>query len=136
MPSHHLILAYSMQDRMHYGPWRRGLAPAALCLFGRQRYNRAAANVHMKRAPLDKHAAPDNLSRFADALERSAAEGEVHGRLALAARARVTAHKMIGGRGAGDLQDPDKVVHAVALVVLAPAHVVQRGGGIEPQSRP
>ena len=41
---------------------------------------------------------------------------------------------MAGGHGAGDLEDPDEIVDAVAAVVLAPAHIVQRGGGIEAAS--
>ena len=89
-----------------------GLLPAALRLRSRQGNHRAPAQVGMQRAALNKYAAPDNLARLADALQRSAAEREVHGRLTLAAGPGIAADEMIGRRGAGDLQQPDKCVEA------------------------
>ena len=50
--------------------------------------------------------------------------------------AAIAIDKVAGRSGAGDLQHPDEVVDAVAAVVLAPAQIVQRGGGIEPQRCP
>ena len=60
--------------------------------------------------PSAEDAAPDDGAGLADALERSSAEAEVHGRLALAAGAGVAAGDVRCGDGAGDLEDPDEVV--------------------------
>src|SRR5580692_2173079 len=90
----------------------------------------------MQGSAFNEDTAPDNFAGLADALERTAAKREVHGRLTLAACARVAVNKMIGWRGARDLQNPHEVVDTVAFVVLAPAHIVQRGGWIEAESIP
>jgi hypothetical protein len=67
-------------------------------VFGlRQRDDLCPAHVGMQRAALNKHAAPDNLARLADALQRSAAERKSTWPAALAAGARIAADKMIGG---------------------------------------
>ena len=86
----------------------------------------ADAEVAMQLAVHDEDAAPDDLARLADALERAAAEPEIHGRLAFADGALPAADEMRGRRRAGDEQHPDVVVHAVALIMLAPAQIVQR----------
>ncbi len=100
-------------------------------LFGRQRDDRAEADVDVQLSAFHKDAAPDDLAGAADSFERAAAEREIHGRLAVAGCAAIAIDKVAGGSGAGDLQHPDEVVDAVAFVVLAPADVVQRGCGIE-----
>src|ERR1035437_7807765 len=100
MASHELILADAMEDGMNDRPLRRRLLPAALCLRSRQADHCAPAQVGMERAVLDKYAAPDALARLADALQRSAAKRDVHGRLAFAAGPGVAAGKMTGRRGA------------------------------------
>ena len=50
----------------------------------RKRNDRAPAYIAMQRAAFDKDAAPNDFAGFADALQRTAAEGKVHGGLTLA----------------------------------------------------
>ncbi len=124
---HELILTDAVKDRVDDRPLRRGLLPAALGFFGREANHRAAAQIDLERSVLNKYAAPDNLARFADTLERTPAKREIHGRLALAGGAGIAANKVAGRRSTRNLQQPDKVVKAISLVMLAPANVVQRG---------
>ena len=58
-------------------------------------------------------------------LMRAAAQAEIHGRLAFAGGAAIAADEVRGRHGAGNQEDPDVIVHAVAPVVLAPADIVQ-----------
>ena len=81
---HELIARDAMQDDVHDGPLRRGLPPAALGFFRGQLDDVAEADVDVQAAAFDEDAAPDDLARAADALQRAAAEPEIHGRLALA----------------------------------------------------
>ena len=84
------------------------------------------AQVAVQLAVHDEDPAPDDVPGLGDALDRAAAQAEVHGRLALAGGALIAADQVRGRHGAGDQEDPDIIVHAVASVVLAPAQVVQR----------
>ena len=109
---HHLVLRYAVKDSVNDGPGWRGLAPAAVGFFFRECDYGAAAEVDVERAGLDEDAAPDDFAGFANAFERASAQGEVHGGLALAAGAGVSAGEVIGGGCAGDLEDPDEVINA------------------------
>ena len=121
-----------MDDRPRVG----GLAPAAFGLFGRQADYGAETEVGLEFAGFDEDAAPDDGAGFADAFERAAAEGEVHGGLPLAGGPGIATDEVVGGCGAGDLEEPDEFVEAGAGEVLAPADVVQRGGGVEAERGP
>src|SRR3984957_15852340 len=136
MPGHHLILAPSMQHRVHNRPRRRSLPPAALRFFFWQRDYGAPSNIYVQRTCFNKHAAPENLARLADPLQRPAAEWEIHGRLPLAARAAIATDKMICRRCSGDLKNPYKIVEPLALIVLPPSNIVQRSRRVKPQRRP
>ena len=110
----------------------RGGLPAALGLGLRQLDDRAPPDVDVERAVHDEDAAPDDLARPADALDRAAAEPEVHRRLALADGARVAADEVRRRDRAGDLEDP----HVVVAVRRAPAHVVEGGRRVEAERGP
>src|SRR5512134_2575303 len=90
----------------------------------------------MQSAVRDEDAAPDDLTRLAHSLERTAPRSEVHRRLALADRSGITIHEMRGRRCAGYLEDPHETVGLVGVEMPPPADVVQGGGGIEAQRRP
>src|SRR5438067_1540344 len=92
----------------------------------------------MERAVHDEDAAPDDVTGFGDAFEGTAAETEVHRRLAFARRAFVAADEMRGRRGAGDEENPNVIVDLPftpalsprrgrrrAAVMLAPAQIVE-----------
>src|SRR4051812_49816402 len=98
---HHLVAADTVGDGVHDGPLGRGRVPAALGFLGGQFDDAGAAEVHAELAVVDEDAGPDDLARFADALERAAAEAEVHGGLALAAGAGPPVDEMGGWGAAG-----------------------------------
>ncbi len=56
----------------------RGQLPAALGLLRRQLDDAGPAEVHLELALLDEDPRPDDFARLRDALERAAAEAEVH----------------------------------------------------------
>mgnify|MGYP000182344468 CR=1 FL=1 len=62
----------------------------------------AAAEVHLELAVVHEDAAPHDLAGLADALHAAAAQAEVHGRLAFAHCAGVSADEVRRGRRAGD----------------------------------
>src|SRR5664280_3052064 len=132
MASHELVLVNAVQNHVHDRPLRSDFGPAAMGFRFRQRDRRGAAQVNLEAVLLDEDAAPDHLAGFADALQRAAAEAEVHGRLALADGSLVAAGEMRGGYGAGNLEEPDKLIR----ITLAPADIVQRGGRIKPHRCP
>src|SRR6202034_2365999 len=128
---HKLIAIYAVQNDVHHRPLCSGEAPAPLGFCFRQFGRGGPAHVYVQLMILDEDPAPDNIPWLADALERAAAEPEVHRRLALAARLGVTACDMRWRNGAGDLIDPHVVVYAGAFVVLAPANIVESRRGID-----
>ena len=67
-----------------------------------------AAEVGLQFSVLDEDAAPDDFAGLADAFQGAAAEPEIHGGLALADCAFVSADEMLGRRGAGNLEHPDE----------------------------
>src|SRR3989442_16037311 len=82
--------------------FRSGFAPAAFGFLARQFDDSGDAQVAMQSAAHDEDAAPDDMARFGNALERAAAESEIHRRLAFAARAPPPANEKGGPRGGGD----------------------------------
>jgi len=66
MPRHEGIARDTIEGGADQRPLSCGLLPAAFCLFGRKRDDRAEADVHMQAAGFDEDAAPDDLSRTAD----------------------------------------------------------------------
>ena len=92
----------------------------------RQLDDAGAAEVHLQLAVLDEDPRPDDLAGLGDALERAAAEAEVHRRLPLAGGAAPAADE-VGRRGrAADQEHPDVVLDRARAVPVAPADVVQR----------
>src|SRR5207237_6051043 len=124
---HQLIARNSVKYAVHDRPLRRRHAPPALGFGLRQFHGAGAAEIHLQLTALHEHAAPYDFARLADALQAPSAQPEVHRRLPLADRARVTAHQVGRGHGPGDLEDPDEFLAAVYLVRFAVAHVVQSG---------
>ena len=133
---HEGVSRYSMQYSADHGPLAGGVFPSAIGFFFRQLHHGAEAHVDVQCIAFDKHAAPDDLSGLANAFQRAAAERKIHGRLTFAGCARISADKMIRWRGSGNLQHPNEIVDAVALKLLSPTHVVQRGRRIEAQRSP
>src|SRR5688500_7152034 len=95
VPAHHLVARNTIGDRVHDRPLGRRDVPAALGLLPRQFDNAGSSHVRVQLVVLDENAAPDDLTRLADALNGTAAGGEVHRRLALAGRAGVLADEVL-----------------------------------------
>src|ERR1035437_5142172 len=125
VPCHQLVLAHSMQNRVHNRPLSRRFFPATLCFRRWQTHHRPAAQVRMERSALNKYATPHDLARLADSLQRTASQGKIHGWLPLAGGACISTNKMIRRRRTGNLQQPYKCVQTFALVMLSPANVVE-----------
>src|ERR1700733_10319384 len=136
MARHEGIARDAIEGGADQRPLQGGLLPPTFCLFGRKRDHRAQPDIHMLAAGFDEDAAPDDLSRTADALQRSSTERKVHWGLPFARSAAIAIDEVAGGCGAGDLQHPHELVDAASTVVFAPAQIVQRGRGIEPQRCP
>src|SRR6266550_95776 len=103
-------------DGVHDRPLRRGEIPAALCFASRQFNDARSAEVHVEFSVGDEDARPDDLAGFGNAFEGAAAEPEIHGGLALAARAAPAVDEM-GRRGrAGDEKDPDIIGHGAGAI--------------------
>ena len=62
--SHHLVAADAVENRVHDGPLRRGLAPAAFSLFLRKLHDFGHAQIAMQLAVHDKDPAPHNMARL------------------------------------------------------------------------
>src|ERR1700723_4351708 len=104
MTRHKLIAVDALQPRVQNGPLRRHTLQTPLRLLLRQRERRAQTHIHVQRPALDKDATPDNGSGFRDALQRTAAEPEVHRRLPLTDGFPVTISEVRSRRGAGNLE--------------------------------
>jgi len=126
MSRHHLVARNALQDSVHDRPLGRGLTPPTLGLLGWELHHLGYAQITVKLSIHDKHPAPDDGPRSGNALNGAAAEPEVHGRLTLARRALPAADEMSWWGRARDEEDPDVIVYAVALIMLAPANIVQR----------
>src|SRR5258706_1224238 len=81
---HHLIARHTLDDRMHDRPLRRGFAPASFGFFFRKSYYPADSEIAVQSSIHHENPAPDNMPRFRDPLQCSAAKAEIHRRLALA----------------------------------------------------
>ena len=132
MPRHELVARDAVQHGVHDRPLRVGRLLAARGLGGRQRDGGAAAEVDLEATVGEVHAGPHDLARPGDAVEGRAARREEHRVLAPPLGARVAALEVRGRDGAGDLEDP----HEAPVVVLAPAHVVQGGRGVQAHRLP
>src|SRR5688572_8858093 len=99
--------------------------PTSLSLFFGKCNHSSHAEIAMKLSAHHKNPAPDNVSGFADALERATAKGEIHWGLTFAAGALVAAYEMRGGCSSRDQENPHIIIHAIASVMLAPAQVVE-----------
>src|SRR5439155_18544546 len=119
-------------DRVHDGPLRRGGPPATLGFLARQLDREGEAEIRFQLAAVNEDAAPDNFSGLADSLQGSAAEPEVHGRLALAHGAAIPSDEMLWRHGPGDLEYP----YEIGAVGFATAEIVQGGLRIEAQRTP
>jgi hypothetical protein len=134
--AHELVAGDAVEDGMDDGPLVGGRTPAAFGFIRGKAHDGAETEVNLKCTGLYEHAAPDDLARLANAFERTSAEGEIHGRLALTMSAGVTSDEVVGGRGAGDLEEPDELVEGVSTVVLAPSNIVEGGRWIVAKSTP
>src|ERR1035437_6220087 len=132
VPGHELVASDAVHYRVQTRPFVGSRTGSPLGLFCWERDGRGAADVGVEPSVHHEHSTPHHLARLAGALERPAAEGEVHGGLALADRARIAVFEVRGGHRARDLEHP----HEVVAVPVAPTHVVQSGRGIEAQRRP
>src|ERR1039458_10712687 len=125
MTGHELILVDAMQQHVHDGPLRSDFLPAPVGLCFGQGDGRGASQVDVQAATLNIHAAPDHFAGLAYALERAAAEAEIHRWLALAYRAFVAANQVRGRYCPRNLEQPYELVDSSGRVLLAPAHIVQ-----------
>ena len=132
MPPHHLIPRDPVSHHVHYGPLQRRNAPSSFGFFARQLANHRAPQIRLQFPVAHKDAAPNNLTRLADAFQSPAAQSKIHRRLPLAHRAPITIREMLRWRSATNLKYPNEL----AVVLLAVSYVVQRSLRIEPQLRP
>src|SRR5258706_2919087 len=102
MTGHHLIAGDSGCHCVHNRPLRSGCAPPPLRFLHRQLYRASTPEVNFQTAAIHEYATPDDLAGLADALESSAAEPEIHSRLALSDGADIASDEMVRGHGAGD----------------------------------
>src|SRR5512142_1273102 len=93
--------------------WRR-LRQALPRLYLMKQYCSDKAQVTVELVVRHEDAAPDDISGLADAFDGAAAHPEVHRRLALAHRFGVAGGEVRRRNRAGNLQQPDKIVDAVA----------------------
>ena len=130
--SHQLIAAHAVQYCIHHRPLGRRLLPSALDFCARKIDHRRASKIGEQFVFLYIYAAPDNFSGLADSLQRSAAQRKIHRWLPFAHRASISFREMLRRRGAGNLENPNKL----SAVLFAVAQIVQRGFGIETQLAP
>ena len=97
------------------------ILPAPLGFPARQLDRPRAAQIHLQLAAIDEHAAPDDLARLADALERAAAQPEVHRPAAARSPARVTADEMRRRHRAGNHEHPDEFLAARSPCTVRPS---------------
>src|SRR5206468_225437 len=100
MAGHHLVAADPVEDGMEDRPLWGGGFPPPLRLLAGEGHRAGAADVGMELASRDEDPAPDDLPCLRDALQRAAAEAEVHGRLPLARGAAVAVDEVLRRRGA------------------------------------
>src|SRR3954451_11456265 len=77
VPRHEGVAGDTIEGGADHGPLDSSLLPAAFRLFRRQRDNRAETDIYVQPAGFHKGSAPDDLSRPADTLQRSAAKREI-----------------------------------------------------------
>ena len=119
VPAHHPVAADAPRDGVHDRPLGRGDPPASLGLFLRQLDDLGQSYIRLQAVVFDENAAPDHFTRLADAFDRSAAQREVHRRLAFAYGARIPADQVVGWDRARNFEHPDELFLAAHRVGLA-----------------
>src|SRR6266567_3061068 len=91
---HELVTRDAVQPGVDDWPLRTDLRPPAICLFARKSESRGATNVRVQFPVFYEDAAPDQLPRFSDSLQRAATQSEIHRRLTFAGCPGITANKV------------------------------------------
>src|SRR5215471_5690154 len=124
VPCHHLIPADAIEDRVHDWPLRSRFAPAACRFLGGQLDDFCHPKITVQASIHYENPTPNDVAWLGYAFNSATAETKIHRRLAFADRAAVPSDKMRGGRGPRDQENPDVIVHAIALIPLSPTKVV------------